>query len=119
MLEILSITARAAEGTGESEKETWSSLPDASFDYVIKNRPFTRAVGHEGKKVGIPNPMFAAFSSSPEVQHLMSKATQRLTAGTSHHQNAGEASIFLVLANRKLKVTWYVSVGHASQSHFG
>jgi hypothetical protein len=103
MLEILSITARAAEGMGESEKETWSSMPDSSFDYAIMNPPFTRATGHEGKKVGIPNPMFAAFSSSAEEQRLMSNATQRLTAGTSHHQNAGEASIFLVLAHRKLK----------------
>jgi hypothetical protein len=33
----------------------------------------------------------------------MATATKRLTAGTSAHGNAGEASIFLVLADRKLK----------------
>ena len=33
----------------------------------------------------------------------MAKATERLTRGTSAHGNAGEASIFLVLADRKLK----------------
>ena len=102
-LEILSITAKAAEGMGEAEKETWSSLPHASFDVVIMNPPFTRATGHEGSKIGVPNPMFAAFSSNAEEQRLMGTATKQLTQGTSAHGNAGEASIFLVLADRKLK----------------
>jgi len=101
--EILSITAKAAGGMGEDEKETWRSLPHASFDVVIMNPPFTRPTGHEGTKIGVPNPMFAAFSSSDEEQRLMGKATKRLTKGTSAHGNAGEASIFLVLADRKLK----------------
>jgi hypothetical protein len=100
---ILDITARVMEGMGEAEKETWSHLPHASFDIVIMNPPFTRATGHEGKKIGVPVPMFAAFASTEEEQYLMSKATQRLTKGTSAHGNAGEASIFLVLADRKLK----------------
>lgn len=102
-LEVLSITAKAAEGMGESEMETWRSLPHASFDFVIMNPPFTRATGQEGKKVGVPNPMFAAFSSSTDEQRMMAKAAERLTKGTSAHGNAGEASIFLVLADRKLK----------------
>ena len=68
------------------------------------NPPFTRPTGHEGKKIGVPNPMFAAFNSSDEEQRLMSKATKHLTKGSSAHGNAGEASIFLVLANRKLKL---------------
>jgi len=102
--EILAVTAKAAESMGESERETWSALPHASFDIVIMNPPFTRATGHEGKKIGVPNPMFAAFSSSDEEQRLMGKATKKLTDGTSAHGNAGEASIFLVLADRKLKV---------------
>jgi hypothetical protein len=101
--EILSITAKAAEGMGEAEKETWLSLPQESFDVVVMNPPFTRATGHEGKKIGVPNPMFAAFGSSAEEQRLMANATRRLTEGTSAHGNAGEASIFLVLADRKLK----------------
>ncbi len=101
--EIIGITAKAIEGMGESEQETWASLPHASFDFVIMNPPFTRATSHEGKKKDIPNPMFAAFSSSTEEQKAMSDAAKRLTAGTSAHGNAGEASIFLVLADRKLK----------------
>lgn len=102
-LDIIEVTTKAAEGMGEAERDTWRTLPDMSFDAVIMNPPFTRATGHEGKKIGVPNPMFAAFSSSEEEQRLMAKATQRLTHGTSAHGNAGEASIFLVLADRKLK----------------
>ena len=100
---ILSITAKSAEGMGESELETWESLPHASFDVVIMNPPFTRATLHEGKSLDVPNPMFAAFSSSAEEQRLMGKATKDLIKNTSAHGNAGEASIFLVLADMKLK----------------
>ena len=102
--EILSITATTLEGMGEAEQDTWRSLPHESFDVAIMNPPFTRPTGHEGKKIGVPNPMFAAFSSSEDEQRLMSKATKHLTKGSSAHGNAGEASIFLVLANRKLKL---------------
>ena len=101
--EILSITATSMEGMGEAEQDTWRSLPHASFDVAIMNPPFTRATGHEAEKIGVPNPMFAAFNSSKEDQRLMGAATRRLTQGTSYDGNAGEASIFLVLANRKLK----------------
>jgi hypothetical protein len=101
--EIIDITAKLIEGMGETEKETWLSLPHASFDTVLMNPPFTRSTGHEGKKIGIPRPMFAAFRSTEEEQRLMSRATAKLTARTSAHGNAGEASIFLVLADRKLK----------------
>src|SRR5205823_11282995 len=100
---ILAITAQAAEGMGEAEREVWESLPHASFDLVVMNPPFTRATVHEADRLNVPNPMFAAFTSSAEEQGLMADATKRLTAGTSAHGNAGEASIFLVLADRKLK----------------
>lgn len=103
-LEMLEITAKAAEGMGEAEKETWKALPHSSFDLVMMNPPFVRATVHEADRLNVPNPMFAAFASTAEEQRLMSEATQRLTGGTSAHGNAGEASIFLVLADRKLKV---------------
>ena len=101
--DIIAITAKAIEGIGESEKEAWSTLPHASFDMVIMNPPFTRNTGHEGEKIGVPNPMFAAFGSKEEEQREMSKAAAKLLKGTSAHGNAGEASAFLVLADRKLK----------------
>ena len=103
--EILAITAKAAEGMGEKERETWSALPHASFDLVVMNPPFTRATDHGSTKHNnVPNPIFAAFSSTAEEQRMMAEATKRLTAGTSAHGNAGEASIFLVLADRKIKL---------------
>ncbi len=55
------------------------------------------------RKIGVPNPMFAAFGSKEEEQREMAKAAKRLLQGTSAHGNAGEASAFLVLADRKLK----------------
>ncbi len=102
-LDIVAITAKAAGATGETARDTWSDLPDASFDLVIMNPPFTRATGQEGKKVGVPNPMFAAFGSTEKDQRQMAKATERLAEGTSAHGNAGEASIFLALADHKIK----------------
>ena len=74
---------------GESERETWSALPHASFDVVIMNPPFTRATAHEAERLTVPNPMFAAFTSTAEEQRLMGEATKQLTAETSAHGNAG------------------------------
>jgi len=102
-LDIVAISAKAAGAGGESEADTWTEIPDATFDVLIMNPPFTRSTGHEAKKIGVPRPMFAAFSSTKEEQRLMAAATKRLTKGTSAHGNAGEASIFLVLADRKVK----------------
>jgi len=104
VFEPLAITAKAAEGMGEKERETWSALPHRSFDLVVMNPPLTRSTDHgSSKHNNVPNPMFAAFSSTTEEQRMMAEATKRLTAGTSAHGNAGEASIFLVLADRKIK----------------
>ncbi len=104
MFDILETTAQALEGTGEAHRHTKRAFPHNSFDIVIMNPPFTRPTGHEGKKVGVPNPMFAAFNSDAEEQGLMGKAFEKLSKGTSAHGNAGEASLFMVLADRKLKL---------------
>jgi len=102
-IEVIAITAKSAGGEGESEEQTWAAFPHDSFDLVVMNPPFTRSTGQEGKKKGVPNPMFAAFKATKDDQRLMAAATKKLTAGTCYHGNAGEASIFLVLADRKLK----------------
>jgi hypothetical protein len=101
--EIIAVTAKAAEGMGETEKELWSSLPHESFDLVIMNPPFTRDTDHEAGRAETRNPMFAAFGSTADQQREMAQAAERLLRGTSAHGNAGEASVFLVLADRKLK----------------
>src|SRR6267154_189285 len=102
-LDITAISAKAAGALGETDADTWTEIPDATFDVVIMNPPFTRSTGHEAKKKGVSQPMFAAFSSTKADQKLMAKAAKRLTDGTSAHGNAGEASFFLVLADRKVK----------------
>jgi len=101
--DIIAITAKTLGGKGAKEKEIWSALPHMSFDLVVMNPPFTRDTGHEGEKIGVPNPMFAAFGSTVELQRAMAHATEHLLKNTSYHGNAGEASSFLVLADRKLK----------------
>jgi len=101
--EIVAITAKAMEGMGEREQYLLSSLPHASFNTILMNPPFTRDTGHEGNKVGVSNPMFAAFCSTTEQQRAMARAAEVLLKGSSAHGNAGEASAFLVLADRKLK----------------
>ncbi len=100
-----SSTSKSLDSTGETKKDTWLTFSDQYFDMVIMNPPFTRNTGHEGKKIGVPNPMFAAFEFSTDVQQKMSKALERLTKGkgTCADGNAGEASIFLALADKKLK----------------
>ena len=102
LLEGSQITAKAIEATRMSEVDIWRFAPHVSFDLVIMNPPFTRATNHEGRHENVPNPMFAAFGSSAEEQKAMSNATKRLTRSTIAHGNAGEASIFLALADRKL-----------------
>ena len=108
--DIVAITAKAAGGLGETERQTWTTLPHSSFDLVIMNPPFVRDTGHEGKKIGVPNPMFAAFRISPAQQKEMAKVVRNLTKGTSAHGNAGEASMFLVLANAKLRMNGTVAL---------
>ncbi|HLJ58621.1 MAG TPA: hypothetical protein VKZ50_02705 [bacterium] len=103
LVDIIATTAKAAGGSGESSTDAWTEIPDGFFDVVVMNPPFTRSTGHEAQKIGVPRPMFAAFTSTAEEQRLMAKATKTLTKGTSAHGNAGEASIFLVLADRKVK----------------
>ena len=101
--DIIAITAKSLGGKGAKEKEIWSALPHMSFDLVLMNPPFTRDTNHEANKSDISNPMFAAFGSSDKLQQEMARATERLLQGSSAHGNAGEASAFLVLADRKLK----------------
>jgi len=96
------ITAKASESLGEEEREAWRYAPHVSFDLVIMNPPFTRPTNHEGRHENVPNPMFAAFGSSAVEQKAMSEAARKLTKGTIAHGNAGQASIFLALADRKL-----------------
>ena len=102
---IMSTFAKGAGSKGEYAANTWAELPHLAFDLVLMNPPFTRATGeHEAEHVApAAIPMFAAFGADDKLQHRMSTALKSLTHGTTAHGNAGEASIFLVLADKKLK----------------
>ena len=103
-IDIVAITARTIEGTGEREHEVWEVVPHWSYDMVIMNPPFTRDTNHEAARANVANPMFAAFGMTDEQQREMARVSARLLRGTSAHGNAGEASAFLALADRKLKL---------------
>ena len=46
--------------------------------------------------------MFAAFASAQEEQKVMSEQMNKVAGKTSYHGNAGIASAFLALGDRKL-----------------
>ena len=102
MMDIVAVAGSALTGKGKAKKEVWKDLPDKSFHLVIMKPPFTRPTGQEASKIGVPIPMFAAFSSSEEEQRHMGAAMKPLTADTCYHGNAGEGSAFLALADRKV-----------------
>ena len=100
-------TADPALRTGSVGEETAAQvtveIPDEGFDLVIMNPPFTRATNHEGAHADVTNPAFAAFGATQADQTAMGKRINRLGKGTCYHGNAGIASAFAALVNRKLK----------------
>ena len=100
-------TSDPALRTGSLGEETAAQIvadvPDADFDLVIMNPPFTRATNHEGAHADITNPAFAAFDATPEDQTAMGDRINQMGKDTCYHGNAGIASAFAVLAHRKLK----------------
>ena len=93
--------------TGSVGEETAAQInvdiPDGTFDIVIMNPPFTRNTGMEAEKVGVFNPAFAAFNASDVDQQAMGKRLTALKRGTCYHGNAGIASAFAALGDKKLK----------------
>ena len=58
---------------GATKKDVFVSVAHESFDLVIMNPPFTRPTGQEANKVGVPNPMFAAFAAGKDEQREMKR----------------------------------------------
>ena len=103
-LPTLATRPTAVEGAGESEAQERHEIDDNSFDLVIMNPPFTRPTGHEGKRIGVSVPSFAALGTSDEDQRAMSRLLSLTRHGNPYHGNAGLASAFLGLADKKLKI---------------
>ena len=104
---VLFNTSDPAYRTGSAGEETAAQIiidvPDASFDLVIMNPPFTRNTTREGATADAVAAAFAAFNASEADQRDMAKRMGELRHGTSYHGNAGVASAFAGLAHRKLK----------------
>ena len=100
-------TSDPALRTGSAGEETAAQviadIPDEGYDLVIMNPPFTRNTGQEGEHVGTSNRAFAAFNASEPDQRDMGKRLEVLTANTCYHGNAGIASAFCAVADKKLK----------------
>ena len=100
-------TSDPAMRTGSAGEETAAQIiadvPDQGFDLVIMNPPFTRNTGHEGSHINVFNPAFAAFNATKATQRDMGKRLTKLKKGTCYHGNAGIASAFAALADKKLK----------------
>ena len=100
-------TSDPAMRTGSAGEETAAQIraeiPDASYDLVIMNPPFTRNVTREGAYTDTIAAAFAGFGASDADQAQMAKRMGFLKKDTCYHGNAGIASAFAALAHKKIK----------------
>ena len=97
--------------TGDPDKQTGGKGEDLlrvdvrnNLNLIIMNPPFTCPTNHSGEElVDIINPAVAAFGASDLDMDEMGKRIKTLGKGTCWHGNAGLASVFAALANKKLK----------------
>ena len=94
---------RTGSAGEETAAQVSTEIPDLGYDLVIMNPPFTRATNHEGAHADITNPAFAAFDATSADQKAMGARANKLAKNTCYHGNAGIASAFAALANKKLK----------------
>ena len=87
----------------ETAAQVIADIPDESFDLVIMNPPFTRNVTREGETADAVAAAFAAFEATDADQKDMTKRMAVLKKNTCYHGNAGIASAFAALADKKLK----------------
>ena len=100
-------TSDPAMRTGSVGEQTASQItaefPDESYDLVIMNPPFTRNVTREGETAEAVAAAFAAFDATDDEQRAMARRMQTLKQGSYYHGNAGIASAFAGLADKKLR----------------
>ena len=102
-------TSDPALRTGSAGEETAAQvnveIPDASFDLVIMNPPFTRAgsdwEGSTRQEDYVKQ--FRGLSTDLATQKDMAKTLGTHARGTCYHGYAGIASAFVALADKKLK----------------
>ena len=94
---------RAGSNGDESSGQVIAEIKDATFDLVIMNPPFTRATNHGGAHSDVVNPAFAAFEATKADMDAMGDRLNQKGSDTCYHGNAGIASAFVALADKKLK----------------
>ena len=97
----------AATTAGGREPENVNDLVNrirhGRFDLVIMNPPFSRPTNQELAKRDAPIPAHAAFEASPAEQRKLGARISDLTTDSPSNGQAGLASHFAELAERKLR----------------
>ena len=94
----------------EEESVAQAQVEDDSLDLVIMNPPYTRPVGQEAERRGVPNPAFAGLGNDEQDQKDMSdvlrgfyKQLAKARGPFATDAKAGLSTNFFDLANLKLK----------------
>ncbi len=82
--------------------ESHHLISDGSCNLIVMNPPFVRATNHGGKHKKSAVPAWAAFNPSLEDQKNMGKNAGKKFKNTSAHGNAGLASFFIAICDRKI-----------------
>ena len=100
-------TSDPAQRTGSVGEETASQIvadiPDAGFDLVIMNPPFTSDTKHRDAAGQVLNAAFAAFGASVDDQGDMADRLTELAQGSHYHGHAGLGSAFAEIADKKVR----------------
>ena len=100
-------TSDPAQRTGSVGEETASQIvadiPDAGFDLVIMNPPFTSDTKHRDADGQVLNAAFAAFGASVDDQGDMAERLTELAQGSHYHGHAGLGSAFAEIADKKVR----------------
>ena len=94
---------RTGSAGEEAATQIRAEIPDAGYDLVIMNPPFTSNTKHYDAADGVLNAAFAAYNASDDDQEDMAKRLKRLARDTSYHGHAGLGSAFVALANKKVR----------------
>ena len=100
-------TSDPAQRTGSAGEETASQIvadiPDAGFDLVIMNPPFTSNTKHRDAAGNVQNAAFAAYGAQVSDQDDMAARLIRLAQGSYYHGHAGLGSAFAAIADKKVR----------------
>ena len=100
-------TSDPARRTGSVGEETAAQvvadIPDAGFDLVIMNPPFTSNTKHRDAAGNVQCAAFAAFGAPAAVQEEMSNRLNQLARGSCYHGHSGLGAAFAAIADKKVR----------------